>query len=101
MSLAFRPFLRRRRLRRDGAMDPPCARSQPVLRARASRRALRQIRQPFGPRRAEFAQVAGKFIGSGQVLEFAAAGENVETELGEGVEKLVKSSANQGRGLFR
>src|SRR5208337_4574554 len=51
--------------------------------------------------RAELAQVAGKFIGSGQVLEFAAAGEDVETELGEGVEKLVKSSADQGRGLLR
>jgi hypothetical protein len=49
---------------------------------------------------AEFAQIAGKFIGAGQVLELAAAGENVETKLGQGKEKLVEFRADQGRGLL-
>ena len=45
---------------------------------------------------AKFAQVAGKFIGSGEFLEFSAAGKYVEAELGKSIEKLVKSPADEG-----
>jgi hypothetical protein len=49
---------------------------------------------------AEFAQVARKLIGAGQVLELTAAGENVESKLRQGKEKLVEFRADQGRGLL-
>jgi hypothetical protein len=50
--------------------------------------------------RTQFPQVARKFISPCQLLEFAAAGENIEAELGKGVQELVEPCADKGRGLL-
>ena len=51
--------------------------------------------------RPQLPQVAGKLIGPGQVLQLAAARENVEPELRERVKKLVEAAADLRRGLLR
>ena len=51
--------------------------------------------------RAQLAQVARKFIGPRQIMKLAAAGENIEAELGKRVDELVESCPDQSCGLLR
>ena len=60
----------------------------------------RDFREKANDAGAELAQIARELIGAGEVLKFAAAGENVETKLRECVEKLVEARTDLGGSLF-